>query len=140
MTVTQGAHLTARGTEPRVLVPGLASRGARHAVYGIGLFSALINVLALTGSMFMLQVYDRVLPSHSVPTLVALTILATSMYVALGILDLIRGRILVRIGAKLDEAVSDRVYDAVVRSPLKGGDRGDGLQSLRHLDNLRSFL
>ena len=55
-------------------------------------------------------------------------------------LDLIRGRILVRVGARLDEAVSDRVYDALVRSPLKGGNRGDGLQSLRHLDNLRSFL
>ena len=112
----------------------------RSAFISIAVFSGMSNILMLTGSIFMLEVYDRVLPSHSVPTLVALTILATSMYVALGILDLIRGRILVRIGAKLDEAVSDRVYDAVVRSPLKGGDRGDGLQSLRHLDNLRSFL
>ena len=94
----------------------------------------------LTGSVFMLEVYDRVLPSHSVPTLVALIILATRLYAALGILDLIRGRILVRVGARLDEAVSDRVYEALVRSPLKGGNRGDGLQSLRHLDNLRSFL
>ena len=63
-----------------------------------------------------------------------------ALYAALGILDLIRGRILVRVGARLDEAVSDRVYEALVRSPLKGGNRGDGLQSLRHLDNLRSFL
>jgi len=98
------------------------------------------NVLMLTGSVFMLEVYDRVLPSHSIPTLVALTILATSLYVALGILDLIRGRILVRVGAKIDEAVSDRVYEAVVCAPLKAGDRGDSLQALRHLDNLRSFL
>ena len=74
------------------------------------------NILMLTGAIFMLEVYDRVLPSHSVPTLVALIILATSMYVALGILDLIRGRILVRVGARLDEAISDRVYDALVRS------------------------
>ena len=94
----------------------------------------------LTGSVFMLEVYDRVLPSHSIPTLVALTILAMSLYVALGILDLIRGRILVRVGAKIDEAVSDRVYEAVVCAPLKAGDRGDSLQALRHLDNLRSFL
>lgn len=98
------------------------------------------NVLMLTGSVFMLEVYDRVLPSHSIPTLVALTILAMSLYVALGILDLIRGRILVRVGAKIDEAVSDRVYEAVVCAPLKAGDRGDSLQALRHLDNLRSFL
>ena len=94
----------------------------------------------LTGAIFMLEIYDRVLPSHSVPTLVALIILATSLYAALGILDLIRGRILVRVGASLDEAISDRVYDALVCLPLKAGNRGDGLQSLRHLDNLRSFL
>jgi ATP-binding cassette subfamily C protein len=62
------------------------------------------------------------------------------LYAALGLLDLIRGRILVRVGASLDEAISDRVYDALVCLPLKVGKRGDGLQSLRHLDNLRSFL
>ena len=67
------------------------------------------NILMLTGAIFMLEIYDRVLPSHSVPTLVALIILATSLYAALGILDLIRGRILVRVGASLDEAISDRV-------------------------------
>ena len=94
----------------------------------------------LTGAIFMLEIYDRVLPSHSVPTLVALIILATSLYTALGILDLIRGRILVRVGASLDETISDRVYDALVCLPLKAGNRGDGLQSLRNLDSLRSFL
>ena len=118
MTVTQGAHLTARGTEPRVLVPGLASRGARHAVYGIGLFSALINVLALTGSLFMLQVYDRVLPSHSVPTLVALALLTAALFAFYGLLDLFRGRMLVRLGAWLDAAISPQVYQAIVHLPL----------------------
>lgn len=98
------------------------------------------NILMLTGAIFMLEIYDRVLPSHSVPTLVALIILATSLYTALGILDLIRGRILVRVGASLDETISDRVYDALVCLPLKAGNRGDGLQSLRNLDSLRSFL
>src|SRR5215813_2287965 len=112
----------------------------RSAFISTAIFSGMSNVLMLTGSIFMLEVYDRVLPSHSVPTLIALTILATTLYAALGILDLIRGRILVRVGARLDEAVSDRVYDSLVKWPLKGGNRGDGLQSLRHLDNLRSFL
>jgi ATP-binding cassette subfamily C protein len=98
------------------------------------------NILMLTGAIFMLEIYDRVLPSHSVPTLVALIVLATSLYAALGILDLIRGRILVRVGASLDEAISDRVYDALVYLPLRAGNRGDGLQSLRNLDSLRSFL
>ena len=94
----------------------------------------------LTGAIFMLEIYDRVLPSHSVPTLIALIVIATALYAALGILDLIRGRILVRVGASLDEAISDRVYDALVCLPLKAGNRGDGLQSLRHLDSLRAFL
>ena len=74
----------------------------------------------LTGAIFMLEIYDRVLPSHSVPTLIALIILATCLYAALGILDLIRGRILVRVGASLDEAISDRVYDAIVLSAAQG--------------------
>jgi ATP-binding cassette subfamily C protein len=112
----------------------------RSAFIWTAVFSGMSNILMLTGSVFMLEVYDRVLPSHSIPTLVALTILATSLYIALGILDLIRGRILVRVGAKIDEAVSDRVYEVVVSAPLKAGDRGDSLQALRHLDNLRSFL
>jgi ATP-binding cassette subfamily C protein PrsD len=112
----------------------------RTAFISIALFSGMSNILMLTGAIFMLEVYDRVLPSHSIPTLVALIILATSLYAALGILDLIRGRILVRIGASLDGSISERVYNSLVWLPLKAGNRGDGLQSLRDLDSLRSFL
>src|SRR5262245_14800904 len=139
MTVTQGAYLTARGTEPRVLVPGLASRGARHAVYGIGLFSAFINVLALTGSLFMLQVYDRVLPSHSVPTLVALALLTATLFAFYGLLDLFRGRMLVRLGAWLDATISPQVYQAIVRLPLARIPNSKA-EPLRDLDTVRSFL
>src|SRR6478752_4833490 len=117
-----------------------ALAACRGAFISTALFSGMSNILMLTGAIFMLEVYDRVLPSHSVPTLVALILLATALYSALGILDLIRGRILTRVGASLDEAISDRVYDALVCLPLKAGNRGDGLQSLRHLDNLRNFL
>ena len=117
-----------------------ALASCRSAFIATALFSGMSNILMLTGAIFMLEIYDRVLPSHSVPTLVALIILATSLYTALGILDLIRGRILVRVGASLDETISDRVYDALVCLPLKAGNRGDGLQSLRNLDSLRSFL
>src|SRR5664279_674330 len=117
-----------------------ALKSCRNAFIAIALFSGMSNILMLTGAIFMLEIYDRVLPSRSMPTLVALLTLATSMYVALGILDLIRSRILVRIGASLDESISERVYDALVQLPLKAGNRGDGLQSLRDLDSLRSFL
>src|SRR4029079_13710378 len=57
-----------------------------------------------------------------------------------GLLDLIRSRILVRIGGRLDEALSGRVYETIVRLPLKVGNRTDGLQPLRDLDSIRSFL
>ena len=94
----------------------------------------------LTGALFMLEIYDRVLPSRSVPTLVALLILAAGLYAAQGVIDAIRSRILVRIGHSLDEAMSMRVYDAVVRLPLKIGSKGEGTQPIRDLDTVRGFL
>jgi ATP-binding cassette subfamily C protein len=119
---------------------GEALRACRSAFIGVGLMSCMINLLYLTGSIFMLEVYDRVLPSRSVPTLVGLVFLAGGLYVAQGILDLIRGRILVRIGTSLDEALSGRVFETVVRLPLVAGGRNEGLQPLRDLDNIRAFL
>ena len=107
---------------------------------GIGLFSGVINVLGLTGSFFMLQVYDRVLTSHSVPTLIGLSILAAALYVFQGSLDLLRSRLLVRIGSYIDDLLAGRIYAAVLQLPLRTTVSGDGLQPLRDLDNLRSFL
>lgn len=119
---------------------GEALAACRKAFIGIATFSGMSNVLMLTGSFFMLEVYDRVLPSRSVPTLVALCILALALFAAMGVLDVIRGRLLVRVGASLDESLSGRVYDTLIRLPLKTGNRSDGLQPLRDLDNIRSFL
>src|SRR3984893_12918069 len=120
--------------------PGDALRACRSAFIGVGAMSCMINLLYLTGSLFMLEVYDRVLPSRSVPTLVVLAILAGGLYIAQGVLDLIRGRILGRIGTSLDEALNARVFDTIVRLPLMVGARNEGLQPLRDLDNIRSFL
>jgi ATP-binding cassette subfamily C protein len=118
-----------------------AALGAcRAAFLGVAVFSGIINVLMLTGSFYMLEVYDRVLPSRSVATLVGLTVLAGTLFIFLGVIDFIRARVLVRIGASLDAALGERVFDAIVRLPLKAGMRNDGLQSLRDLDALRSFL
>ncbi len=119
---------------------GEALRACRTAFIGVGVMSCMINLLYLTGSLFMLEVYDRVLPSRSVPTLVGLIILASGLYIAQGILDLIRGRILGRIGTSLDEALNARIFDIVVRLPLTVGSRNEGLQPLRDLDNVRGFL
>jgi PrtD family type I secretion system ABC transporter len=117
-----------------------ALRACRQAFIAIAVFSGMSNILMLTGSLFMLEVYDRVLPSRSVPTLVALLILTAGLYAAQGFIDAIRSRILVRVGDSLDEAMSMRVYDAIVRLPLKIGARGDGSQPIRDLDAVRGFL
>ena len=119
---------------------GEALRSCRNAFIGVGIMSCMINILYLTGSVFMLEVYDRVIPSRSVPTLVGLVILCGALYVAQGILDMLRGRILGRIGTSLDEALSGRVFDTIVRLPLLAGNRSDGMQPLRDLDSVRSFL
>jgi PrtD family type I secretion system ABC transporter len=116
-----------------------AIRGCRSAFLGVGVMSCIINLLYLTGSIFMLEVYDRVLPSRSVPTLIGLVILAGGLYLAQGVLDLIRSRILGRIGTALDESLNARVFDTIVRLPLIAG-RSEGLQPLRDLDNVRAFL
>jgi ATP-binding cassette subfamily C protein len=120
------------------LTAALAS--CRRAFLAIALFSGMSNLLMLTGALFMLEVYDRVLPSRSVPTLVALLILAAGLYAAQGIIEAIRSRILVRIGHRLDEAMSLRVYDAIVRLPLKIGGKSEGTQPIRDLDTVRAFL
>ncbi|WP_316190271.1 type I secretion system permease/ATPase [Bradyrhizobium sp. SZCCHNS2096] len=117
-----------------------ALRSCRSAFLGVGVMSCIINLLYLTGSIFMLEVYDRVLPSRSVPTLIGLVLLAAGLYLAQGVLDLIRGRVLGRIGTALDESLNGRVFDTIVRLPLTVGRRNEGLQPLRDLDNVRAFL
>jgi len=102
--------------------------------------SSVGNVLMLTGPFFMLEVYDRVLPGRSIPTLVGLAVLAATLYAFQGMLEWIRARVLVRIGMALDEAVCVRVFDALVRMPLRARTTGDGIQPLRDLDQVRAFL
>ena len=129
---------TTRDTPAAELAAALAS--CRGAFVATGLISGMSNVLMLTGAIFMLEVYDRVLPSRSVPTLIGLAMLAGGLYVALGLLDLIRGRILTRIGISLDEALSERIYQTIVRLPSIVGLRNDGAGPMRDLDSVRSFL
>jgi ATP-binding cassette subfamily C protein len=120
------------------LAHALAS--CKSAFFSVGVFSGMSNVLMLTGAFFMLQIYDRVLPSRSVSTLVALAILVAGLFTVLAIIDLIRSRLLVRIGASLDQALSGRVCDTIVRLPLRAKSSDDGVQPLRDLDAVRSFL
>lgn len=117
-----------------------ALRACRGALAALAVVSAVINILYLTGSLYMLEVYDRVLTSRSVPTLVAISILAAALYGFQAALDMLRGRVLTRVGNAVDASVSERVFDVIVRTPLRQRTGGDGLQPLRDLDQVRSFL
>src|SRR5215510_8054605 len=117
-----------------------ALRACRSAIVGITLASALINVLYLSGSIYMLEVYDRVLTSRSIPTLIGLTIMVVILYAFQGCLDLLRSRVLVRIGRSLGESLSPRIYEVIGRIALATRASGDGLQPLRDIDQVRGFL
>lgn len=107
---------------------------------GIGLFTVIINILVLTGSIYMLQVYDRVIPSRSISTLIALSLIAAFFYLFQGLFEAVRSRMLTRVSLALDEAASRRVFDIVAAMPLMRRQESDGLQPLRDLDQIRSFL
>lgn len=114
--------------------------GCASAFVGIGLMSAVVNVLYLTGSLFMMEVYDRVLPSRSLPTLVALLAIVVVLYAFQGLFDALRGRLLVRIADRLDQALSPRIYDAIVRLQMQAPISARYAQPLRDLDTIRAFL
>ncbi|MGL5362703.1 MAG: type I secretion system permease/ATPase [Bosea sp. (in: a-proteobacteria)] len=117
-----------------------AVNAVRGAFVGIAAFSGIYNVLALTGSLFMLQVYDRVLTSRSVPTLIALSVIALGMFAIQGLLDWIRQRLLVRVGRRIDEQLSDRVFQTVLELPMRIRNGSDGLSPIRDLDSVRAFM
>ena len=112
----------------------------RGAFLGVALLSGLINVLYLSGSIFMMEVYDRVLPSRSIPTLVGLSVIIVVLYLFQGLFDMVRGRILARVGAALDEDLSQQVFQCQLIAPLKRRVEGDGQQPLRDLDQIKAFL
>lgn len=95
---------------------------SRSLYWVVGLFSAFANLLMLTGPLYMLQVYDRVLGSGSQETLVALSLLVAFAYGVMGILDYTRGRIMSRVGARFQDDLDRRVFDAVVRKSAVAPD------------------
>lgn len=103
------------------------------------ILSGVINILALTGSFYMLQIYDRALVSGSIPTLVAISVLAIGLYLFQGVFDIIRAQILVRIGARLDRRLAPVAHELVVDMPRLGYSTSEALERGRDVDVLRSF-
>ena len=113
-----------------------ASRGVFISTW---FFSCVINILMLTGSLFMLQVYDRVIPSGSVPTLVALALIVLILYAYYGVLEYVRTRLLVRIGRRVEESLGSRVFDVVAGLAMRKSGNAGG-QPVQDLATIRQFL
>jgi ATP-binding cassette subfamily C exporter for protease/lipase len=105
----------------------------------VGIFSAIINLLMLVPSIYMLQVYDRVLPSRNEITLLMLTLMMLGAFLLMSALEFIRSFVLIRIGARLDMQLNKRVYTAAFEQNLKKGG-GNAGQALQDLTNIRQFL
>ncbi|MBR7747988.1 type I secretion system permease/ATPase [Undibacterium baiyunense] len=105
----------------------------------VGIFSAMVNLLMLVPSLYMLQVYDRVLLSQNKMTLLMLTLLMLGAYAFMSALEFIRSFIVIRVGAKLDMQLNKRVYTAAFEQNLKQGG-GNAGQALQDLTQLRQFL
>ncbi len=126
------------------IMPGTGELAAARAASGQALvtaflFSALVNLLTLTAPLYMLQVYDRVLVSRSEETLLALSLLMTFLFLVMGVLDYARGRIMARIGARLQEQLNPRVLSAAFRRLTVAPQDLVALAAQRDLDAIARF-
>ena len=117
----------------------LALNKFKGAFLTVGAFSAVTNLLMLVPSIYMLQVYDRVLPSRNETTLLMLTLMMLGAYMLMSMLELVRSFVLVRVGARFDMDMNKRVYSAAFEQNLKKGG-GNAGQALMDLTNIRQFL
>ncbi|BET98223.1 type I secretion system permease/ATPase [Xenorhabdus taiwanensis] len=114
-------------------------RARSKVFWTIGVFTAFINLLMLVPSIYMLQVYDRVLPSSNEITLLMLTLITLGMFAMMGGLEYIRSQVVIRIGSQFDMCLNQRVYTASYESNLKNGSTDAG-QMLNDLATIRQFL
>ena len=120
---------------------------ASYTIRGIGSLlwfvfglSGIINILALTGAFYMMQVYDRALTSGSVPTLLWLSAIAIGLYLFQGLFDIIRSQILVRFAANIDAKIAPLVHKVVIEMPRFGYAPAEAVERGRDVDTVRGFL
>lgn len=116
-----------------------ARSGQNGLLVSAVIFSIFINLLMLTGPLYMLQVYDRVLGSRSEATLLALSGLVTFLFLAMGILEHARGRVLARIGARIQERLERRVFSAALKRQMVVPDDPLALAAQRDLEAIQRF-
>jgi PrtD family type I secretion system ABC transporter len=115
-------------------------RGFRGLFVYLFSISGLINLLALTGSFYMMQVYDRAIPSQNVPTLMALSALAIGLYFFQGIFETLRSQVLIRIGSRLDRKLAPLAHKVAIDMPRYGFSPSEALDRGRDVDTVRGFL
>jgi len=146
------ARVGAQATASVLGLPGLFSavssedpvalglRESARRMVGIAIFSGVINVLMLSGSLYMLQVYDRVIPSRNTATLLGLSLMVLLAYLVQGYFDALRTRMLCRVGTLFDAGLQRSIHTALATLPLRGVKPMLMQQPLRDLDQIRSFL
>lgn len=115
-------------------------RSCKGAFIAAGVFSMFINLLMLVPAFYMLQVYDRVVTSGSVTTLIMLTLIMLLLLSTMGGLEFVRSRILVRVSSRLDTLLGGRLFDLSVRQALHSGGAATNAQPLQDLTGLRQFM
>jgi ATP-binding cassette, subfamily C, bacterial PrsD len=115
-------------------------RGSARRMAGIAVFSGVINLLMLSGSLYMLQVYDRVIPSRSIATLLGLSLMVLLAYLMQGYFDALRARMLCRVATLFDAGLQDSIHTALATLPLRGVKPMLMQQPLRDLDQIRAFM
>ncbi len=131
--------MTSADTRAGLAELGAARAALRQVVAVAFVFSAFVNLLMLTAPLYMLQVYDRVLVSRSEETLLALTLLMAFLFLVMGVLDHARGRIMARVGARLQQSLDARVLSAAIRRLTVAPQDTPALAAQRDLDAIARF-
>ena len=114
-------------------------RDSRRAMLAVGIVSAVLNLLLLAGSLYMMLMYDMVLPSRSLPTLVGLALILLVAYIFQGVLEFLRSRLLLHFSAAVDVDLNRDIH-RLIGTLARSQSAGDATQPMRDLDQLRAFL
>ena len=137
MTVASNENMRS-GSEKPVFSVGTALKSCRTGFIAVAIFSMFMNLLMLTAPLYMIQVYDRVLSSRSVDTLLYLTLIVIFALAILGFIDLARGRVMASIGTWLDHRLSPQIFERALQGRLRG--RSYGPEAVGDLSVIRSFV
>lgn len=112
---------------------------AKQSFIFVGLFSFFINLLQLTSPLYMLQLYDRVMVSRSESTLWLLTFLVVLLFATMALLEMVRSRVLVRVGNRIDNLLSDRIFESIFKLANKAPGKASSMP-LNDLTQIRQFM